>query len=148
MTPQQLSASECCNNRSGVCTGAFFKDIQRGSGARLEIVMATDRAGKPCCVATERCRFFEECVLPMANLQTQERKSREYLEAAQSYKTQFDRQEVYGKRLCRCGGLLPARKKLCLKCAKESRRESYRKANSGRRAINAICLTTVKPENI
>lgn len=84
------------------------------------------------------CRYFEKAILPLARYRPK------YLDAVEQYNWQRNKQgkgpialfKQSKSRFCKCGAELPRRRRVCKKCQRKSRRESYRKANRKRRGLD------------
>ena len=81
------------------------------------------------------CEYFEKAVLPLARYWPK------FLDAAEQYNWQRTRQgkepiaifKQSKSRFCKCGSILPRRRRACKDCQRKRRRESYRKANRKKR---------------
>ena len=97
---------------------------------------AEDRAGKS--GNFHLSKYFEKAVLPLARYWPK------YLDAVEQYNWQRTRQgkdpiaifKQSKSRFCKCGSVLPRRRRVCKDCQRKRRRESYRKANRKRRKPN------------
>ena len=112
MTPSQFAQSQCANHVSGEC-------ISRKDGV--------------CIVDVERCGYFEQCVLPLAD--------------ADGFLFRDDAKDARGKyevkngilvsertRFCECGASLPKRRRLCDSCRAKHLRERSRAQMQKRRS--------------
>lgn len=80
-TPLQLAIAECANYNPDNCQNINIQDD-------LTLVRANFTT-KKCALPEARCRYFEECVIPTADLQRDERKSKAYKEAAYIYRMKW-----------------------------------------------------------
>jgi len=77
MTPLQFARAECPNYKDGACLGMRIADD------------LSPLNGKPrdrCNIDEASCDYFEECVAPMRNYVTDEKKKKSYLYAMFLYK--------------------------------------------------------------
>lgn len=129
MTPLQFAKEQCANyERDGSCAGIWIHD-----DGRLSMF-----GRKPKCVvaAGEKCKYFEETVLPMdiepCNAVNVIRR-KEQQEAVSLYYTSAPQSSRESGRLCpRCGKReFTPPKRMCENCAKASVRESKRNYAKG-----------------
>lgn len=130
MNPHQFAKAECANWSNDEC---------------LNIKIASDLSmtiGKPIprCVliAGQRCRYFEDCVLPMAAMTTDPVKSKSYSEAADEYRL-IHKMDGVIRQCPDCGRPLSPRRRLCAVCSQKRRKQTYREAT----ARNRIKVSTV-----
>ena len=117
MNPHQFAKAECANWSNDEC---------------LNVKIAADLSmtiGKPqsrcVLIAGQRCRYFEECVLPMAAMTTEPVKAKSYSEAADEYRLTHQMDGVI--RQCPgCGRPLSPRRRLCAVCSQKRRKQTYR----------------------
>jgi hypothetical protein len=114
MTPQMLARAECANWMDGACAG---------------IKMHHDR----CLVAAgEKCRYFEECVLPLDGHIKDDRYRQQIKEARMTY---MSRAEARGRPCPMCGTPMRPHQRYCDECSKKRRlaaaREGMRKRRRG-----------------
>ena len=127
MTPLQFAKAQCANYTSnGGCSGIGIKDDGSAYmfGAKARCVLATN----------ERCRYFEECVLPMG-LETSTlagvAQAKERDQAVQLY-SRIAPESAKGGRICPECRERPLEKghRFCYVCASKRRKEANR-ARSG-----------------
>ena len=128
MTPYQFAKRECANfNNDGSCLGVKPEDLV-DCGQR-KLLTPRDK-----CVlygTVERCRYFEEIILPLADkespvdepgLQFKRMAARDTY-----YATRGMVQKKIEQRVCEYGALLEKRKRVCSECRARRRRETKRK---------------------
>ena len=124
MTARQLAQAECANWVDGACSGASAGDD--GS----QILMS--HAGQRCLVARgERCRYFEQCLLPLRCSTTDPRRKRELDQAALQYDAIVN--SPSGGKCGICGQPRLAGRSYCPTCARSRRKETARKRQQKRR---------------
>lgn len=125
MTPLQFVKSECANYQAdGSCLGTTFDEQLQPTGCRP----------KPRCLIAEgqRCPYFEECVLPMAEIVTDTKRAADLHEAVLEYRRMTQTAEQTKPcRLCQ-KPRLPG-KSFCPACALRQRKASNREAQRRRR---------------
>ena len=83
MNPMQFVREECANHRDGRCVGARIN-------ADLSITRCAPR--ERCRIADgERCRYFEECVAPMADMVSDKKRAFALREAVMQYQAALAR---------------------------------------------------------
>lgn len=119
MTPLQFARDECANHQpDGSCLGVWINEdlsITRGDP-------------KPRCLLAEgkRCRYFEECVAPMADMASDPRRAADLQEAVAEYR-QITNQRAPKARPCPdCGAPMLKGKQYCPRCSETRRKASYR----------------------
>lgn len=123
MTLTNLAALHCANyNTDGSCVGAMIDDD-------LQIRVCRP---KPKCLlntAGVRCRYFEECVMPMNSSDWPELRTpqqhEEFARLVHLYRRAANVPSQNGRR-CGCGRELEPRKRMCYQCRQKARRSSYR----------------------
>lgn len=105
MNPKQIAATECANWwKSGACLGPQQEH---------DVCLV---------VAGERCGYFEQCVLPIEHMTTDDRKRMAIAKAAAEYKATTEGPP----RLCRCGKEREKGKKYCPDCRQNARKKTWR----------------------
>lgn len=139
MTPMQLVREECANRQpDGSCLGAMI-------GEDLSIRRATPW---PKCLVAEarRCPYFEECVLPMADMAGDPRRAAALQEAVAGYR-QITNQKAPKARPCPdCGRPMQKGRQYCPRCVDARRKATHRRHNNGR-AGRPVGLTTEVQKN-
>ncbi len=137
MTPLQFARDECANHQpDGSCLGAWIN----------EDLSITRSAPKPRCLLAEgkRCRYFEECVAPMADMASDPRRAAELQEAVAEYR-QITNQKAPKARPCPdCGAPMLKGKQYCPRCADTRRKATHRRHNSTRGAMPVDLTTEVQ----
>jgi len=127
MTPLQFVKAECANHQSdGSCLGATFDEQLRPTGCKP----------KPHCLIAEgkRCPYFEECVMPMAEIVTDAKRAAELHEAVVEYRRMTQPSTQFKScRLCQ-QPRLPG-KSFCPACAQRQRKATNREAQRRRRSM-------------
>ena len=119
MTPLQIANAECPNWNQGACAGARIAD---------DLSPLPGRPLDKCALANDqRCDYFEECVMPMAEMVSDPAKSKSYMDAVAGYKLKHHISGL-SRRCPECGGSLPTRKRFCAGCTVNHRRKSTRDA--------------------
>jgi len=137
MTPYQLARQECSNYQSdGSCLGIQPEGLTDPSVPMvpLDRCLLSTKPIKP-------CRFFEKCVLPLADQpdsaggRIDGAKRAGWLEAQMKYLAARKKTVPETKlRTCPdCGDPLAKRQRVCEKCSKKRRRDSQRELMRSRR---------------
>lgn len=127
MNPHQLAKEECANYDGGGCRNIMLMDsLENHVGPRLERCRL---------LAGEKCRYYEECVLPMLDYITEPQKAKSYLEAKEQY---FNIHKLQGMetvtRVCPgCGGELLPRKRYCPSCQIKRRKSTFKNSQNAKR---------------
>ena len=83
MTPMQFVREECANHRDGRCVGAMINED-------LSVTRCAPR--ERCRIADgERCRYFEECIAPMADMASDRKRAFALREAVMQYQAALAR---------------------------------------------------------
>ncbi len=125
MTPLQFVKAECANHQTdGSCLGATFDAQLRHTGCQPKL---------RCLIAEGKgCPYFEECVMPMAQIVTDAKRVAELHEAVLEYRRMTQTaQPTKPCRLCQ-QPRLPG-KSFCPACAQRQRQASNREAQRRRR---------------
>jgi hypothetical protein len=130
MTPYGFARMECANMRSdGSCLGIQPEDLVNCGQEKLVYPLTK-------CLLAEKpikpCKYFERCVLPIADWPPPDDKpqlGQERIEARDQYLAarKMEVPEVSGRACPDCGAILGKNKRLCPKCSRNRRLESYRK---------------------
>ena len=136
MNPMQFVRDECANHRDGRCVGAMINED-------LSVTRCAPR--ERCRIADgERCRYFEECVAPMADMASDPRRA-VGLQAAVAEYRQITNQKAPKARPCPdCGGPMQKGKQYCPACAGRRRKASNRAAQSHRRRNGDVMSAEVQ----
>ena len=117
MTPLQLARQECSNmTERGACLGLDW--LPDGTPCSFG---AKDK----CTLKTERCQFFEDCVLALADMPTASAESKEkYTLVKVQYLKGYAPESLH---TCKeCGQTREAGRQFCPKCSRARRREKER----------------------
>jgi hypothetical protein len=129
MTLLQFANSECANFNHGECANISIADDLR---------MSLNKPLKQCALAENKpCKYFEDCVLPLAGMTTDTAKYKSYGDAVYQYRLL---NKVEGKsRVCMdCGKPIGPRKQFCPVCTKKRQRERNRTAMAQKR--DGLCI--------
>jgi len=124
-----MARQECANHIDHECAGVDIKTD--GSQVRFK------PEGEPCTVHKERCRYFEEAVLPLADMATDPRTAKAFQDARFKYKMKYP--EYHGStRICEECNRNPVigRSKYCSECKVKRRRKQTRESVARHRAQN------------
>ncbi len=137
MTPYQLAKTEFTNYQNdGSCIGI-------GTAGLLDASIPADRHDK-CLLAKKPimpCRYFEQCVLPLANQPDSAGGSIDgvkragWIEARNLYPFPLanNAQRAVARTCPDCNQPLARRQRVCVKCQKKRRTESYRQYRQSRK---------------
>lgn len=122
MTPIQFANEACSNYERGHCHGINILDDLRMVRFRPE--------GSPCLLSSaQACRFFEQCVLPLAQRHELAKRRQEYAEAAHQYRMTSAAHGMSVTRPCpQCGRSMEPRHRLCPACARDNHLRAQRKS--------------------
>lgn len=90
---------------------------------------------KPKCLLAagdQRCRYFEECVAPMADMVTDPARSKAITEAVSLYRSERGLNMARFRKCPDCGGPIPKSKQVCPVCSRKRRQDAYLRYNSKR----------------
>lgn len=144
MTPLQFATAECANHASdGSCKGIGI----RNDGSLYSF------GKKPACLLTQhkgRCRYFEECVLPMGYDTTTAKAialANEHREAVRLYAVNAPRLARESGRICPdcLQRELEPGHRFCYACAAKRRKDTLTRANKGRVRVQQLLGKT--PQN-
>lgn len=93
MTPLQLAKLECANFNAGNCLNIDINNdltLRHGNFSNNQCSLADGK----------RCVYFEECVAPMAEYQTDSRKAKSYQEAVFDYRMKHPEMGMATSRSC------------------------------------------------
>ncbi|MCX7007341.1 MAG: hypothetical protein NTY53_08850 [Kiritimatiellaeota bacterium] len=128
MTPLQFVKAKCANHQaSGSCLGAMYDEQLR----------ITRCVPKPRCLIADgkRCPYFEECVMPMAEIVTDAKRVAELHAAVMEYRRMT--LTVEKTKPCRlCQQPRQPGKSFCPTCAERQRKTSNREAQRRRRTTD------------
>jgi len=109
MNPHQLAKEECANYDGGGCLNIIIlDDLTNHSGPRIERCKLLDG---------QKCRYFEDCVLPLVTLASDPDRVKAFTAASTKYKLEHKMDGV-GRVCPDCARPLGYRKQLCPVCAK------------------------------
>jgi hypothetical protein len=123
MTALQLARAECANFKNDVCLGMNIETDLRLTRMKGE--------GRPCILsAGERCRYFEECVLPMAEYVNDAKKAKTYSGVAFDYRRAHPEMGLAATRRCpECGkNAIGGGDRYCPECREQRRKMSNQKS--------------------
>ena len=131
MTPLQFAREECANHQpDGSCLGVWINEdlsITRGDP-------------KPRCLLAggKRCRYFEECVAPMADMASDPRRAAEFQSSVAEYRQTTNQKAPKARPCPDCGAPMLKGKQYCPRCAEGRRKATYRdhKARVRRPAVD------------
>lgn len=128
MTPLEIAKQECANYREGACQGIIIRDD--GS-------LAHDPDMPARCVfltGSGRCRYFEECLLPMETRKewpgipaVAARHAAEFAEGCRQYRLANNISRGQRRPCPKCGRPLEPRMRLCPMCRVEAEKESRKR---------------------
>jgi len=141
MTPIQIAHDQCANWRTDGqgCLGAVIDDdLQiRRCHPRPQCLLAS-----PGC----RCRYFEECVMPMARGVANPAYRQQFEAAVRQYLVDAKLATAVPRACPACGRPMDQCRRFCLVCAAARRRSSTRKAAAKRR-LTGKQLSPFRPLN-
>jgi hypothetical protein len=144
MTPLQFAKRECANfMNDGGCLGVRADDLIDNNGPwrkRTGDQVKSLRPKQQCnlCKSGNRCAYFEEVVLPLAERRLPKNQTRLKIQMQKARETYLIQNELMSKkkkeRFCECGKPIEKRQRYCSSCTAEKRRETKRKAQDKWRA--------------
>ena len=108
---------ECSNYSDGNCLGINIHD---------DLTLSQTNKTK-CDIDKQRCVLFEQCLMPLADMQRDTSKSSVFKNAVNIYKRQFGGHEPINRKCPDCGIIIGKRNRYCPKCAKTRKQISNRK---------------------
>ena len=131
MKTSSFVREECANHMTdGSCIGAKFDDHLRHRGF-------TPRS-KCLVIADKRCQYFEECVMPLADIAEDPQHAADWRGAVAAYRRKHNLGLDEGRACPGCGEKLTARKRICPACFLKARKEAARRGMRSKRQ-NAPC---------
>ena len=126
MSPYEFAKRECCNFAKGRCLGVYPECFS------TETMLEQQQERKRCMLAEDRrCPFFEQIILLIADQPGPKNSpglQHTRLGARAAYWARHGVVKETQTRQCPdCNGAMGKRRRYCLKCASNRRREAYRK---------------------